>query len=393
MWIVTLATGFWGFLLGIFSGVLSNPDYVNFPDVLLAMFDVRNRPLNWLNWLLLALSIVCTLAALALPRIVRSWRRKQSYESVLIPILQRLKHESVLKFNVIAVDKAVTLQKCPEIEKGWLASEVNVNHKKINFQLPADLKNAYKDYYEKRFKKEFGEDGTTVMLLENPRAFTDQPMLVLNTEESYYSYALFYWHCVAFDIERRNKMFDSLFSKGKVLFPHNLCLHLVVVTADDKILFTLRSEKVRVNANTWSCSIEEMLRPEDLKGKHALAINRWAKRALFEELGLCSNGYTDDNIRILSVFLEADRPNISLVGLVTLGLNQRELSEIIATLPRNDYEFTDVTFLSFQEMAEQLLRPTRSYHPTSRYRMLMTLLHRLGEPNFALEFVKLFNSK
>jgi len=164
------------------------------------------------------------------------------------------------------------------------------------------------------------------------------------------------------------------------------------MTKDDRVLLTLRSGKVGSDQNTWSCSIEENLKPEDLRGERKAAVTRWISRAIFEELGVSSHHYTEQNLRVLSVFLEANRMNISIVGLVTLDLNHEELSKIIASLPRSDYEFTDYEFMTIQRTATELVRPTRNYHPTSRYRILMTLLHRYGEPNFARKFIGLVSS-
>ncbi len=304
-------------------------------------------------------------------------------------ILQRLKDKSLLRFNTIGVEKSLTLQKCPEMERGWLPTEVEIEHKSIQFRMPNDLEKTYNDYFEQFFKREHGEDSATVMLTEKPVAWTDRTRLLIKTKLNFYSYSQFYWHNVILDIDRYNSMINELYQSGSVSFPHNLCMQLVVMTKDDKVLLTLRSEKVGTDRGTWSCSIEENLKPDDLRGERKATFTRWMRRAIFEELGVSNHYYTEHNLRILSVFLEANRMNISMVGLVTLDLSYEELSKIIASLPRNDYEFTDYGSMNLQEMARELVNPSRNYHPTSRYRMLMTLLHIYEEPDFARKFIEL----
>lgn len=379
-----------GFLVGRFSDGLANPQVKTFPDLLLDVLNVIDRPINWVNWIVLLVALLIPLLSWGAAR----WRRQQSYDTIMTSILQRLKDKSLLQFNAIGVEKSLTLQKCPEMEHGWLPSEIEIEHKNTQFRLPSDLENAYKDYFEQSFRKEHGEDPhpTTVMLVEKPVAWTDRTRLLLRTKLNFYSYSQFYWHRVILDIDRYNPMITDLYERGDISFPHNLCMHLVVLTKDDKVLLTLRSKKVGSDQGTWSCSVEENLRPGDLRGERKATFMRWMSRAIFEELGVNSHCYTENNLRILSVFLEANRMNISMVGLVSLDLNQEELSKIIASLPRNDYEFTDYEFMGLQEMARQLVHPTRNYHPTSRYRMLMTLLHRYGEPDFARRFIELVSS-
>jgi len=101
---------------------------------------------------------------------------------------------------------------------------------------------------------------------------------------------------------------------------------------------------------------------------------------LFEELGLGSDAYRVDDLRVLSIFLESDVLSISLCAYAGLNLDYAKLDQIIRGLPRTDYEITEWAFLEFRpvELLTEMISPTRPYHPTSGYRMLMALLKHFG---------------
>lgn len=310
-------------------------------------------------------------------------------ESKLASILQDLRDKSLPRYiNTIVVDKSITLQKCPDMEKGWKPAEIEIYHKNVQFRLSNDLIERYNEYFEKSYKKKYGEDGLTVMMVERPIAWTDQPRLRITTQLNRYSYSQFYWNVELLDQDHWSQMMNDLFEHGKISFPHNLNMQLVVMTDDEWVLITRRSKNVGIYSNTWSCSIEENWKPEDLKGDRKTSVVRWMNRAILEELGVSSDHCKE--LRVLSVFLEGtNRLNISMVGHVILDLNRKALSERIASIPRSDYEFTEHDYFTLKQMANELRKPERDYHPSSRYRMLMTLLHRYGEPNFAREYIGL----
>jgi len=157
---------------------------------------------------------------------------------------------------------------------------------------------------------------------------------------------------------------------------------MVVVTRDDQVLLTKRSPKLFYHPNAWSCSLEEQLRREDLADGREKALTNWAKRALGEELALDQEAYSAGNLRVLSVFLEADAPNISLCVYAPINLDSKRLGSILSAKPRSDWEFTEWRFLEVEEEAiiREMNRRGGNPHPTTGYRMLMLLLKRFGEP-------------
>jgi isopentenyldiphosphate isomerase len=162
---------------------------------------------------------------------------------------------------------------------------------------------------------------------------------------------------------------------------------MIVVTQDDKVLLTKRSKKVEFYPETWSCSVEEQLSTDDFLPTEQSPIMNWARRCLKEELGLGGEEYDVSNLRVLSVFLESDVLGVDLCAHAVLNIHSSELNKILQALPRTDYEFTEWTFASHEELMGELFQPRREYHPTSGYRILMGLLRRYGEPKVAEMFV------
>lgn len=134
-----------------------------------------------------------------------------------------------------------------------------------------------------------------------------------------------------------------------VKFPHALCLHLVVIIDDNKVLITKRAPDVEHYPNTWSCSIEENMALKDLEDGTKKAVLKWGKRWLLEELGLTEDVYNEDNLRVLSVFFESEILGVSLCGHVVLNISSDKLRRIIRSLPRMDYEFTAWDFLEYED--------------------------------------------
>lgn len=369
---MTLASGF---LLGRITNEFSPPNS-NLWDVLQGTFSVANRPTNFLSWL-----SVILLAGVPLSyRFLKKLHKQKQYAKLFATILQRHKSRAITPFNGLSWDDDLSLQTCPELHRGWVASEIKVQHDTTRFSMPEKYKQAYKEYFNKfHEEKRFFNDGIKFMLTRNPASFLDSPTLSLNTRETLYSQIQFYKDNIAILTPERNELIRKAVD-GYVEFPHSLCMHIVVVTSDDKVVTTKRSAKVSYYPNTWSCTAEEQLAPQDFEKGGGSLISKWAGRLLSEEFGLNAEDYNDGNVRILSAFLESDILNISLCAHVVLDIPASELNQRLLILPRPDYEFSEWAFLTHDEVLNELFRPTKAYHPSSGYRMLMALIRKYGEP-------------
>lgn len=206
---------------------------------------------------------------------------------------------------------------------------------------------------------------------------------MLKVEKTVYSKVQFYRDCVATVESSRSGLIREAVEDTSIRFPHAFCMHAVVVTRDSKVLLTRRSPKVSYYPNAWSVSLEEQFSEVDLLPRCEGAVLRWAIRFLDEELSVEEEHYDEQNLRALSVFLEADILNCSLATVLKLSIDSTELDQIIRGRPRKDTEFGEWEFVTYAELAKDLLETKRNWHPTSKYRMLLFLNHVQGAPKLA----------
>ena len=316
---------------------------------------------------------------------IQRCRAGVKYDLGFISWVTRNKSSIITPYIGTGWGDALSLQDCPKIREGWPMSQIELRHDNRTWLLPERYKGPFEKYYRENYEaKRFFDDREKFMLIRNPVAFFDSPTLKLEITSTRYSCHQYYLNNVAIIASERGPLIQQLINGSlEVQFAHTLCMHMVIVTSNNKMLITRRSPKVAYHPNTWSCSVEESLACEDLKEGPSKAVLNWGKRLLWEELGLDTETFSADDLRVLSVFLESDSLNISLCAYVELKLSSDELDIILRGKPRTDYEFTEWDFEDFEEkkLLRELNQPKRSYHPTSGYRMLMALLKRYGVPS------------
>jgi hypothetical protein len=310
-------------------------------------------------------------------------RGKDQVSKRLSDQIQRNKNAVISPYLGIGWGDTLSLQDCPNLREGWPVSQVSLAFlRDTTFAFSRDMKRAYHKYFKENYKKKhFERDNPNFMLEKNPTAFSDSPSLSMHVLQTRYSEVAFNRHMIRHQPGDRDALIkDLVLGSLAPSFPHTLCLHMVVVTSDDKIVTVKRSPKVDCFPNTWSVSVEERLKLEDLSGDPRTTCSRWAFRLLKEELGLVRPAYHVDDLKILSVFLEADYLNVSLCGYAQLQIDSVELGKRLLAGPRTDHEFTEVNFLEFDKthLIRELLRPSRQYHPTSAYRLLYAMFKRFG---------------
>lgn len=353
-------------------------------------FDPADNDTNVL--FLVALSVV-----VGIP--VAKWAVRRRYASrglhaELATVLAGMRHHSLSQYPQICFQQALSLQVCPFIVDGWSITDVRIDLQQGEYRLPAELVPQYRTFAKAHAGDDWmADDRTRYMLVRNPASFTDCPKLSLLVRKTCTSVGKFTSERLTGDEHDREEMLREAVTEGDIRFPHRLCLQLVVVTSDDKVLITQRSHKVDCYRGQWSCSLEEQMDAADLRPPPKERLLAWARRALEEELGLYADQqptpYVDDNIKLLSVFIEGNNMNVSLCGYARLELSSDafgdRLRNLLGNRDRRDTEHTAFAFLGLAELFTEVFRPTRDggYHPTSRYRMLMYLLHRFGETELA----------
>lgn len=296
--------------------------------------------------------------------------------------IQRMKSATIAPYAGLGWGDALYLQDCPRRPEGWSLSQIEVRLEESPFALLDKHQTAYADYWRRYYdEKRFKDDGEKFMLRLNPTAFSDSPSLCLEMIPTRYSHIQFYQDSVATIPSERNPLIEDLVRGSlRACFPHSVGMHMIVVTDDDKILLTRRSSKVGIHPKAWSASVEEQLSRHDLGSGTNQVMPNLARRLLNEELSLDADAYHADNMRLLSVFLEADILNVSLCALGRIRLTSQRLDTLLRASPRTDYEFTEWQFLALEKVSllAELLQPSRYYLPTTGYRLLQTFVNAFG---------------
>lgn len=352
---------------------------------------------------------------------VENRRARWRYDDRFFAAIEATRGDRTRGYPEIALKDCLTIRKCPDIRAGWLLSDIKVQWHEEPFEMPPEYEPLYNLYSKVlRDKKRFYDDRTKIMLCRNPWAVDDSSTLKLDLRQTLYSHVQLYKDIVSATPSRRRDLADQIYAAGHVMpgsrdelivaldkfplehpgeperliktlmssdervavFPHALCFHIVVVTSDSKLLLVRRAPESEYRANTWSCSIEEHMSIKDISTPDACLVN-FAKRALFEELGLTESHFTEHDLKMLAVFLETDILNVSLCLMVRLKIGREVLDGIISGNPRTDSEMTAWTYIPYndEEMMFEILfgAPDRPYHPTARYRLLMALMMKNGE--------------
>lgn len=297
----------------------------------------------------------------------------------------RWKNPTIAQYVGLGWNDALSLQDCPDHRSGWSLAQVQITEATDGkFEVPERWIAPFNSYFREKYgEKRFQDDGEKFMLTRNPIAFSDSPSLSLETRSCKFSETQFIRDNVATIAADRNPLIAGIVQGSlKIEFPHSLCLHLVVATSDRKILLTQRSAKVAFHPGTWSVSAEEQLARDDFKDGPDVVAKNWFGRMLKEEFGLESDAYLAENARIMSVFLESDLLSVGVVGYVELAISSTNLRDILYSQSRIDYEYSAIDFydLDRQTILRELFRPSRTYHPTSGYRLIFAFLRNFGNP-------------
>lgn len=365
-----------GLLLGLAVNAFSDPNITNYSQVANRLFSI-SRPLNWLSWAAVGVMLFTTLGRIALDR----YSRRRSYEMRLAHLYRGLADESIRPFQRgrIALGKTLTIQSSPDLHGGWPIERVRIQHDVTSYMFPSDMSPSYSEYLGNEFYKGFADDRTRLLLVENPVSFTDLPTLRLKVQHTKWSQIRFYQDRVINDPVKRQEHIEQVL-QGHIRFPNSLALHLIVATCDGYVLLTKTSLKVHYYPDRWACSIGEHLDVADLTGPDEKFTLRWVERALSEELGVSSECFEPDNVRIMAVTMESQIINFAIVGIVVLNHDKANLNAIIDKHPRSDYEFQAWDFISWDDIPKELAGPTRDYHPSTETRMFYAGLYKFDAP-------------
>src|SRR6185369_15835846 len=166
------------YLLGVIVNAQSDPTLIKPLALIARLYDVRSKPLNWINWIATAMVILLPPMKFA----INKFASNRNY-AVRLSETYRSKIDSFLApyhRGRICWGPELVLQSCPDIHKGWALTEVEIKHDTSRFVLQPQFHAPYERYFAlHRAEGRFVDDRPLLMLTRNPDVFSDRPTLIL----------------------------------------------------------------------------------------------------------------------------------------------------------------------------------------------------------------------
>jgi len=173
-------------------------------------------------------------------------------------------------------------------------------------------------------------------------------------------------------------------------FPNILTVHGILETSDNAVVLAQRSSKVRYHPLCWSASFEEQIEPQDVVNPTSSSIHRASVRGVSEEF-VAGHRLSPSICKVLALIVEFGIINPAAVVYIRIPFSQQELlrarQDVTSSL--DEFEQGRIAFvpLDIEQLAHfaiaQYCRLSNSsrglWHPTSRYRILIAMLHNFGE--------------
>lgn len=311
-----------------------------------------------------------------------------------------------------------TILVCSNIIEGYRTHQIHldsvITDKYYRFQdSPAqcstDLNKSYEDFIRTdktaRISIEQNNDNDKWMLAGISKTCNrDDQRVYLKLQKTKWSMNRFIW-CKVFPellLDKKAALAEVADDYTKGYYPNSLCLHLVVITADRKVVLNKISG---VNSNdypyTLAATIGEQLEISDFNNRtdyNNEFVDRWIERAFKEEFGLTETNYhrivDADSARVLAFVEEGDIYNFSMVTTVTLNYSFEDFKRHISVAPVMDKEFTDPVPLDIKDIPGELNRHFKNcrgkgngdYHPATAMRLFLTYAHFYGICRFKNEY-------
>lgn len=380
----------WAFLGGVFINILSDATVKDVLQLQDRMFNTNERPINILSWVALSVAILLPAGRFLTERYTRS----RTYEKRLANLYRNRIDKLLQPFSAgrIGWGLGLTLQSCPDLQGGWSTKEVKIEYNPIEYTFPENIDKAYQQYLVTEFPQMYTEDKTRLMLIENPVAFSDMKILRLKISKTKWSQFQFYHKWILENPEHRVQDIKRAVNERTINFPNSLCLHLIIMTQDDKFLLTKTSSKKGGDYhNVWALSIGEQLDIKDFgnfTGNEDVVLN-WVERALSEELGISNDDFSSNNVNVMAVNLEGDINNFALATVVVLKYDSLQLDAKMRMpcitdtneIDRSSFEGTAPwKFMHCNDIPKELVKRTMNYHPSTGIRMFYAGLFKFGAP-------------
>lgn len=285
----------------------------------------------------------------------------------------------------IQIGKNINLFWAEDLVKGWKDDKISICVSKPDFKATKELLN----FANEKIKRE-KNNGTKFRMI-NVSEDTENEKIKIIVDRCKYTETM----CVQemlksyretnANAEYYNCMREALINlkvrreeiRPEKIPPNSLCMHAVIVTKDDYVLLTKRSENLSYYPGAYDCSAEEQLHKDDFD-QDGVHISNWVERFLEEELGLTKDNCgssTIGKVNLLSIFIEEDALNVALAVKIRLNTSKTQLEAILNNWPRKDYEFK-YQLVNWEALVEQFeivqkAKGVKQFHPTAVNRMYL----------------------
>jgi hypothetical protein len=184
----------------------------------------------------------------------------------------------------------------------------------------------------------------------------------------------------------KQQLAEQLMQMGTYTVTGVAAVHAVVITRDNQLVLCQRSPYMDYYPLHWSVSFEEQINPKDLVFGN-MALSAATVRGFQEEFE-CSHHLNIDSVRILSIFLQYDILNLAFCSYLEAPWSFDEIKANWDSKTRNKWENIAIVGVPFiLDNVMELLRShcfeERSgqqgqFHPTAKYRLLLSALSRFG---------------
>lgn len=299
-----------------------------------------------------------------------------------------------------------TILCCDNIIQGWKPEQFVVEKLEVaHMLLEPKLQDVYQEFMEEQGKNiERHGNSNNRWMLQNiiPNYNKNEKKIYLQLQETDYCTTSCIWDAWRKDspaIEKRQRIKDAFLSQSREYLPHSLCLHLVIVTADERVVVTTISRfKKNDYAHTKAVTLGEQIEVTDFQnatGYYNDFIERWVKRALSEEFGIDEEQYKaitgKEAIRVLALDFEGDIYNYSLMVVLNLRIKYDRFKDEVCRNPARDKEYDWMEAMLLKDIPKELKRwreaeKDKEYHPSSYLRMYLTYIHFYGIERFVKEY-------
>lgn len=329
------------YIIATITNVITAQQYTSFLLILSEMINFNNFSIV-LMWVGIIFVIFYNIIYFILDRYVMKMKTGYQLTKILTENTEYI-FDDVREYRGYSWGKDKTLICCDNIIKGWDPKQIVIDrvivHDKGNEYWNAfeGIDKEYSDFMKSDIAKDIinhGNNNKRWMIEDIYQNYSkDNKKIYISLRETDYCTASFVWNMYKKDTKLAERLVKQMFRiKKSNYMPHSLCLHLVIVTSDEKVVTTtISNNKSNDYSESIAVTLGEQIEDTDFlktTGFYEDFIERWVKRALKEEFGIDGSQYIyitgKDSINVLSFNYEGDIYNISLMVVLNVTVSYKQ---------------------------------------------------------------------